>query len=138
MVNILAFSGSTREESFNKKILKVAVAGAKDAGAIVTLIELSDYNLPIYDGDFEHLQGIPKNALKLKELFLANAGLLLALPEYNSSMSGVFKNVIDWVSRPTDDEEAPLSCFKNKTAALMSASPGHLGGARGRVHAKSL
>ncbi len=138
MANILAFSGSTREGSFNKKILKSAVTGAKDSGAEVTLIELSDFDLPLYDGDLEHLQGVPKNALKLKELFLANDGLLLALPEYNSSMSGVFKNVIDWVSRPTDDEDAPLSCFKNKTAALMSASPGHLGGARGLVHAKSM
>lgn len=138
MASILAFSGSTREGSFNKKILKAAVAGAKNAGANLTLIELSDYALPIYDGDLEHLEGIPKNALKLKELFLANDGLLLALPEYNSSMSGVFKNVVDWVSRPTDDEDAPLSCFKHKTAALMSASPGHLGGARGLVHAKSM
>jgi NAD(P)H-dependent FMN reductase len=138
MANILAFSGSTREESFNKKILKSAVSGAKNAGADVTLIELSDFNLPLYDGDLEHRLGMPKNALILKDLFLANDGLLLALPEYNSSMSGVFKNVIDWVSRPTDDEDAPLACFKNKTAALMSASPGHLGGARGLVHAKSM
>jgi chromate reductase len=138
MANILAFSGSTRSDSFNKKILKAAVMGAKNGGAEVTVIELSDYDLPIYDGDLEHREGIPKNALKLKELFLSNHGLLLALPEYNSSMSGVFKNVIDWVSRPTEDEDAPLSCFKNKTAALMSASPGHLGGARGLVHAKSM
>lgn len=138
MANILAFSGSTRVGSFNKKILQEAVIGAKDAGAHVTLIELSNYDLPLYDGDLEHREGIPKNALKLKELFLSNHGLLLALPEYNSSMSGVFKNVIDWVSRPTEDEDAPLSCFKHKTAALMSASPSHLGGARGLVHAKSM
>jgi NAD(P)H-dependent FMN reductase len=138
MSNILAFSGSTRSGSFNKKILNAAVCGATEAGATVTVIDLADYKLPLYDGDLEALEGIPENGKKLKELFMAHQGLLFALPEYNSSISGVFKNVIDWVSRPTENETEPLACFKNKTAAIISASPGNLGGMRGLVHARSL
>jgi NAD(P)H-dependent FMN reductase len=138
MINILAFSGSTRSGSYNTKILGLAVEGAKDAGANVTVIKLLDYELPLYDGDIESRDGLPMNCLKLKQLFINNQGLLLALPEYNSSISAVFKNMIDWVSRPTQDEAEPLSCFKNKTAALMSASIGKLGGMRGLVHARSM
>lgn len=138
MSNILAFAGSTRSGSFNKKILSAAVRGAKNAGSTVTLINLLDFKLPLYDGDLEDAEGIPENGKKLKELFLSHQGLLLALPEYNSSMSGVFKNVIDWVSRPIENEKDPLECFKNKTAALMSASPGNFGGMRGLVHARSM
>lgn len=138
MTNILAFSGSTRSGSFNKKILNAAVRGAMNAGSTVTVVDLLDFKLPLYDGDLEANEGIPENGTKLKELFLSHQGLLLALPEYNSSMSGVFKNVIDWVSRPTENEKEPLACFKNKTAALMSASPGNFGGMRGLVHARSM
>ena len=134
---ILAFSGSTRSDSFNKKILKAAVTGALNAGAEVTVIDLLDFKLPLYDGDLEASEGIPENGKRLKELFLSHQGLLLALPEYNSSMSGVFKNAIDWVSRPMDNDET-LSCFKDKTAAIMSASPGNLGGMRGLVAARSM
>ncbi len=137
MIKILAFAGSTRTESYNKKLLKIAVFGAREAGAVVTEIDLRDYPLPIYDGDLEHSEGIPKNGRKLKDLFAENHGLLLALPEYNSSMSGVFKNAIDWVSRE-DKGEAPLHCFTGKVAGLISTSPGPLGGLRGLVHARSM
>jgi chromate reductase len=138
MIDILAFSGSTRSDSFNKKILKISVQGARDAGANVTVIDLLEYELPLYDGDLERDGGIPSNGTKLKKLFLAHQGILLALPEYNSSFSAVFKNVIDWVSRPTPEEIEPLSCFKNKIAALTSASTGKLGGMRGLVHARAM
>ncbi len=138
MVEILAFSGSTRSGSYNKKILALAVQGAKDAGANVTVIDLLDFKLPLYDGDLEDQEGIPKNCTKLKNIFIRHQGILLALPEYNSSFSAVFKNVIDWVSRPTEENSEPLSCFKNKTAALISASIGHRGGARGLIHARSM
>lgn len=137
MIKILAFAGSTRKDSYNKKILKVAVYGARDAGAIVTEIDLRDFPLPLYDADLEHSEGIPKNGKKLKELFSENHGLLLALPEYNGSMSGVFKNAIDWVSRE-EKGEAALHCFSGKVAGLMSASSGPLGGLRGLIHARSM
>ncbi|MGZ3787547.1 MAG: NADPH-dependent FMN reductase [Bacteriovorax sp.] len=137
MIKILAFAGSTRTESYNKKMLKTAIFGARGAGAEVTVIDLRDYPLPIYDGDLEEKDGIPKNGKKLKELFEANHGLLLALPEYNSSLSGVFKNAIDWISR-SDKGEASLHSFTGKVAGLMSASTGSLGGMRGLVHARSM
>ncbi|MDD4974957.1 MAG: NAD(P)H-dependent oxidoreductase [Bacteriovorax sp.] len=137
MNKIIAFAGSTRTESYNKKILKAAVFGAREAGAEVTVIDLRDFPLPLFDGDLEAKEGIPSNGKKLKELFKTHHALLLALPEYNSSMSGVFKNTIDWVSRP-EKGETPLQCFDGKVAGLISASPGSLGGLRGLVHARSM
>ncbi len=137
MIKILAFAGSTREESFNKKLLKTAVYGARDAGAEVTVIDLKDYHLPIFDEDFELKNGLPRNAQELKTFFISHHGLMMALPEYNSSMSGVFKNVIDWVSR-SENGEPPLHCFVGKVAGLMSASPGYLGGMRGLIHTRSM
>lgn len=135
---ILAFAGSLRKDSYNKKMIQIAVKGAVDAGAKVTLIDLKDYPLPVYDQDIEDMQGLPENALKLKELFWAHEGFLLACPEYNSSISGALKNVIDWVSRMASPEEVYLSCFIDKAAVLMSASQGQLGGLRGLVHVRAI
>jgi NAD(P)H-dependent FMN reductase len=135
---ILAFAGSLRANSFNKKMVEIAAKGAVDAGANVTIIDVKDYPLPIYDQDIEDTTGIPENALKLKKLFMENEGLLIASPEYNSSLSGVLKNVIDWVSRPARGETGYLCCFINKVVVLMSASPGNLGGIRGLVHVRSI
>ena len=134
---ILAFAGSTRAESFNKRLIKTAVAGARSAGAEVTLIDLRDYPLPLFDGDLEAGEGLPPNGRRLKDLFLAHQGLLISAPEYNSSITGVLKNTIDWVSRPVPGE-APLACFDGKVACLMSASPGALGGLRGLVHVRAI
>jgi NAD(P)H-dependent FMN reductase len=134
---ILALAGSTRTDSFNKRLIKIAAAGARAAGAEVTLIDLRDYPLPVYDGDLETKEGLPGNARTLKDLFLANQGLLISAPEYNSSITAVLKNTIDWVSRPVPGE-APLNCFDGKVAALMSASPGALGGLRGLVHVRAI
>lgn len=134
---ILAFAGSTRMDSFNKKLVKTAATGAKDAGADVTVIDLSDFQMPIYDGDLEIQDGLPSSTRKLKDLMLAHQGLLISSPEYNSSISGVLKNTIDWVSRQSDGE-IPLACFKDKVSGLMSASTGGLGGLRGLVHVRTI
>jgi chromate reductase len=134
---ILCFAGSLKKDSFNKKLVKIAMAGARDAGAEVTFIDLKDYPLPVYDGDIEAASGLPENAVKLKEIFLEHQGLLMACPEYNSSVSAAWKNAIDWVSRPLPGE-APLKCFSGKVAAIMSASPGLLGGLRGLVHVRAI
>ena len=135
---ILAFAGSTRTESFNKKLVKIAAKGARDAGAEVTLIDLRDYPLPLYDGDLEERDGLPDKAKKLKQIFLAHGGLLLSCPEYNSGITAVLKNTIDWVSRSESDDEPDLACYIGKVAALMSASPGFLGGLRGLVQVRSI
>ena len=127
---ILAFSGSARSESYNHRALDHAVAGARTAGAEVTLIRLRDFSLPIYDGDLEAQAGLPAGALELKELFKAHQGLLIASPEYNSSFSALLKNTLDWVSRAHAGESG-LAPYRNKVAVLVAASPGALGGARG-------
>lgn len=135
---ILAFAGSLRKDSFNKKLIAIAIKGALDAGASVTHIDLKNYPLPVYDQDIEDASGIPENALKIKELMYTHDGFLLSLPEYNSSMSCAFKNVIDWVSRPSAKNEVYLGCFTDKAVALLSTSVGPLGGMRGLVHARAM
>lgn len=134
---ILAFAGSTREASYNKKMVKIAAEGAKAAGADVTYLDLRDLPMPIYDEDLEAKAGIPENARKFKDLLMAHQGLLIASPEYNSSITAVLKNSIDWASRPLPGEPM-LACFIDKVAAIMSASPGGLGGLRGLVHVRSI
>lgn len=134
---ILAFSGSTRTASFNKKLVAIAADGARTAGAEVTLLDLRDFALPLYDEDLETSQGLPENVLKLKKLFIESHGFLISSPEYNSSISAVLKNVIDWVTRPNQGE-APLAGFQGKAAALLSTSPGALGGLRGLVHLRAI
>lgn len=128
---ILAFAGSTRKDSYNKKLLRIAVEAAQKAGAEVRVIELSDYPMPLYDGDLEKEQGIPENGRKLMDLMLEHQGLLIASPEYNTSISGVLKNSIDWTSRPIEGIAEELKVFDGKVACLMSASTGGLGGVRG-------
>lgn len=134
---ILAFAGSTRKGSYNKKVLQVAVEGAEQAGAEVTVIDLKDYPMPLYDGDLEKEEGIPENGKKLMDLMIEHHGFLIASPEYNSSISGVLKNAIDWASRPVKGMTA-LKAFDGKVACLMSASPGALGGLRGLVTVRSI
>lgn len=134
---ILTFAGSLRKESFNKRLARIAAARAEAAGARVTSIDLRDFPLPLFDEDLEREQGLPANARRLKDLFLANQGLLLASPEYNSSISGVLKNTIDWVSRP-ETGQPRLGCFVGKTAALLATSTGGLGGIRGLVHLRAI
>ena len=134
---VLAFAGSLRVESYNKKLIKIAVEGARAAGAEVTLIDLRDFPLPVFDEDLEKAEGLPASGRKLKDLFLANKGLLLSCPEYNSSITAVLKNTIDWVSRPVQGQ-APLAEFDGKVASLMAASPGALGGLRGLVTVRSI
>ena len=134
---VLAFAGSTRAESFNKKLVRIAAAGARAGGGEVTLLDLRDFPLPLFDGDLETREGLPPHARRLKDLMLAHQGLLISSPEYNSSISGVLKNAIDWASRPVPGE-APLGCFVDKVAALMSASPGALGGLRGLVYVRAI
>lgn len=135
---ILAFAGSTRTGSLNKRLVRFAAEAARSAGAEVTLVDLRDFPLPLFDGDLEDREGLPENARKLKTLFREHDGLLIASPEYNSSITGVLKNTIDWVSRGETDDEPPLVAFRGKTAALMSASPGALGGLRGLVHVRAI
>ena len=134
---ILAFSGSSRKDSFNQRLIENAARAAEDAGAEVRLIQLRDFPMPIMDQDLESEQGQPENGTRLKQLFIDHDCIMIASPEYNSSISPLLKNAIDWVSRKVGDEP-PLVAYKGKVAAIMSASPGRLGGLRGLVHVRSI
>jgi NAD(P)H-dependent FMN reductase len=137
VAKILAFAGSTRQDSFNKRLVKIAAEGAREAGAEVTVVDLRDFPMPLFDEDFEKANGSPEYALKLKALFLAHQGLLIASPEYNSSLTAVLKNALDWVSRPAPNEPR-LAAYQGKVATLCSASAGALGGLRGLVHLRAI
>lgn len=134
---ILAFAGSTRAGSFNKLLAREAASLASAAGAEVTVVDLRDLALPLYDADLEAASGLPAAAKQWKASLAGAQGLLIASPEYNSSITAVLKNAIDWASRPAPGE-APLAAFSGKVAALVSASPGALGGLRGLVHLRAI
>lgn len=122
---ILALAGSTRKESFNRKLLKLAAEAARGAGGSVTHVELADYPMPIFDQDLE--------AAALRKLFAEHQGLLIASPEYNSSVTPLLKNTLDWVSRPS-----PAEAFKGKVACLIGASPGMSGAQRSMAALRSI
>lgn len=134
---ILAFAGSVRRESFNRRLLPAAVAGARDAGVEVTHIELADFTLPLFDQDMEARDGLPANARRLKDLFKDHAGLLLACPEYNSSITPLLKNTLDWVSRKEGAEPGSVP-YKRKVVGLVSASDGRWGGMRSLRHVREI
>ena len=136
-IKIVAFAGSLRSGSYNKKLIRIAAAGARAAGAQVTDLDLRDVAMPLYDGDIEREQGLPPNAKVFKRLLIEHHGMLISSPEYNSAFPAVLKNAIDWASRPEPNEPA-LAAFKGKIAGLMAASPGNLGGVRGLAVLRSI
>jgi chromate reductase, NAD(P)H dehydrogenase (quinone) len=129
---ILAFSASARRESLNRKFLAFAVQAAREAGGEVTLIDLNEFVLPLYHGDLEDAQGMPANATKLVGLVTEHHALLVASPEYNSMITPLLKNTLDWCSR------ADANPFEGKVAAVVSASPGIHGGVRSLQLAQQL
>jgi len=129
---ILAFSGSARRDSLNRKLLAVVVQAVREAGAEVTLLDLNELALPLYHGDLEDTSGMPANATKLVDLVLQHQGLLIASPEYNSMITPLLKNTLDWCTRA---DENP---FIGKVAAVVSASPGIHGGVRSMQLARQL
>jgi chromate reductase, NAD(P)H dehydrogenase (quinone) len=134
---ILAFAGSLRERSLNKRVLKTAIKGAEKAGAEVTSIDLRDYPMPVYNSDEHERGGFDEQALKLQGLLVAHEGLLIASPEYNGSLPAALKNAIDWASRQSDRYERSR-IFRGKVAAMISASPGSLGGVRSLSHLRGV
>ena len=129
---ILAFSGSSRRESLNTKLLNAVAVAARAAGGEVTIVSLGELALPFYDGDLEDSTGLPAGAQKLVELIQSHGGLLIASPEYNSQLTPLLKNAIDWCTRA---DENP---FRGKVAAVVSASPGAFGGIRSMTLTRQL
>lgn len=132
MVKLLFLAGSARNDSYNKKLARLAYNIAKDR-CDATFIDLKDFDMPIYDGDLEAASGLPDNVHKLKQLFVESQGFFIASPEYNSSIPPLLKNALDWISRKHDSNEADMIAFKGKVAAISATSPGGYGGLRGLV-----
>lgn len=128
---LIALSGSARRGSLNRAVLATAAIAASSAGAEITLVDLNDYELPLFNQDLEDAEGMPDAAKRLKALFRNSDGFILASPEHNSTYSALLKNTIDWCSRAENDDEPPLVAFAGKSAVLLAASPGPLGGLRG-------
>lgn len=128
---LIALSGSARRGSLNRAVLSTAAIAASSTGAKITLVDLNDYELPVFNQDLEDAEGLPDAAKRLKALFRAADGFIFASPEHNSTYSALLKNTIDWCSRSENDDEPPLVAFAGKSAVLLAASPGPLGGLRG-------
>ena len=133
IARILAFAGSARRESWNRKVLEVAVAGARDEGADVTLVNLGDFPMPIYHADWHAEHGVPAAMLELRGLMMSANGLLIASPEYNTSITPLLKNTIDWLSQSVNGESGNRP-FEGKVGGLMGASNGAFGTIRALPH----
>ena len=134
---ILAFAGSTRKDSFNKRLAKIALLAAEQAGAETTFIDLHDYNMPLYSEDLLNEQGMPSGVIEFKEMLKSHNGFFIASPEYNGSLTGTLKNAIDWATIKAEGEER-MACWDGKVAGLLAASPGGLGGIRGLHHLRTI
>lgn len=135
---IIVFSGSTRSGSFNVQLAQSAKKQLAEMGAEVTYISLVDYPLPIFDEDLKNQQGLPQSAIKLSRLFQAHDGAFITCPEYNSSITPLLKNALDWVSVAKSDGQTQLNPYQGLVVALGAASPGNLGGVRGLYHVRSV
>jgi NAD(P)H-dependent FMN reductase len=128
MVQLLGISGSLRAQSFNTALLRAALPLA---GPAAELEAATLHGIPLYDGDLEKAEGTPAAVRALKERILAAQGLLLVSPEYNNGIPGVFKNAVDWLSRPTPGLP---DVFRNRPVAVIGASPGGFGTILSQAH----
>ena len=131
-LKILVIPGSLRSGSLNARLAAVAAHELVQSGAEVTRISLSDFPLPIYDGDLQAKSGVPKHAVNLKRMIGAHHGVLIVTPEYNSSVPALVKNTIDWVSRVQDPHETRGQVFRERVFAIAAAS-----GRPARRHARA-
>ena len=127
---ILVFAGSIRTGSHNARLAALAVKLLTLEGGIVTRISLQDFPMPLYDGDLEVGSGLPEHAVKLKRMMMQHAGVFIASPEYNASITPLLKNTLDWISRVRERGEPPLAVYKNRVFALGGASDGAYGAMR--------
>lgn len=123
-MRILAFCASLRRESFNGKLINIAVRIAREGGTEVDYAEFSDLVLPNYNFDVENEVGFPAECLALSERVKLADGLLISTPEYNHSFPGTLKNIIDWQSRL---RPMPL---RGRSVQILSAAPSLVGGNR--------
>jgi NAD(P)H-dependent FMN reductase len=134
---VVAFAGSNRHGSLNRAALSLAEAGARQAGAQVLSINLRDYPMPLYDAEFHQANGVPESVRQLREVLRPAAGMLVASPEYNSSITPLLKNTIDWLSQSVADgigAGGGRMPFDGKVVGLLGASAGGFGAIRALPH----
>jgi len=134
---VAVIAGSTREGSFAKQLARAATRAVEAAGGSATFVDLREFEMPLYDGDLEEAEGLPKGAVALRDVVKAHDAFVFVSPEYNASIPAVLKNAIDWVSRPHAAEPG-VAAWPGKVAGLLSSSPGALGGMRGLVHLRQI
>lgn len=117
-MQLFVMGAALRRESFNRKLAAVAAAIALSRGAKVDLADFAEFNMPLYDGDVEESRGLPKGARKFSARIKAADALIFSVPEYNNSVSGPFKNALDWMSR-----EKPYP-FIAKPLLMLGATSG--------------
>jgi len=129
-IRLLAFAASTRKASVNRRLIERLAHHARQEGAEVSLLDLNDFPMPLYDGDSEEANGRPASADRLQEMLASHQGLLLATPEYNGFFSPLLKNTFDWLSRPAADGQSGMDALRGMPVGIVSASPGAMGGMR--------
>jgi NAD(P)H-dependent FMN reductase len=135
-MKLLVFAGSTRQNSWNRKLANVVASMARTSGAEVTHIELGDFDVPMYNADLEAL-GTPPDVMKLKQLTYEHPAWIICTPEYNASYPALLKNTLDWISSPVKGDPVWNDDFRSsrgKVVGVLSASPGALGGLRSQSH----
>lgn len=137
-MRLLFFAGSTREGSFNRKLASLAHHIAEANGIEAVLAELKDYPMPIYNGDLEAKEGPPERARAFKALLGEYDGVFIASPEYNSSVTPLLKNTLDWVTRVKEKGETGLEVFRSRVFAISGASPGSYGAMRSLLHLRQI
>ena len=133
---LLIFAGSTRQNSFNRRLAQVAADLARASGADVTQLELGDLDIPMYNADLE-ARATPPDVMKLKQILFEHSAWIICTPEYNGSYTALLKNTIDWASSPVKSDPAWADGFKSftgKVVGMLSASNGALGGLRSQSH----
>ena len=137
-MRLLFFAGSAREGSYNKKLARLGRHIAEANGIEAVFVDLKDYPMPIYDGDLEAADGPPERARALKALLGEYGGVFIASPEYNSSVTPLLKNTLDWVSRVRAKGESGLEVFQTRVFAIGGASPGGYGGMRSLLQLREI
>ena len=137
---VLVIPGSARRQALSRRMAAAAAAALTEAGAAVTLLDLADHPLPLYNGDLEASQGLPAGVVHLQRLIASHQALLVATPEYNGSVPALLKNTLDWCSRadPGNPAGSGGAIYANKPAAIVSTSPGALGGMRALFHLRDM
>ena len=135
-MKLLIFAGSTRKNSWNRKLANATAALARESEVQVTHIELADFDIPMYNADLE-AEGTPADVIRLKGIMYEHPAWIICTPEYNASYPALLKNTIDWCSSPVKnhaDWGDGFKSFRGKVVGMLSASPGGLGGLRSQSH----